>query len=1069
MSYAGYLRIGVICGLLLIAGCSRTHYRVRADRETYGILQEKTIGRPWAPSPSFNIFPQPGSRFFDPTPIDDPMLPTPAPQLYAFELPEIPERDPQRFRPKETDGNAEGQTGQKPPKPEPLQSSRVRGSAPSRARTSVSDLPQETSEPPVMLVTHRAQAEFVQSLPVIQKSDEQEEQKPPKSSKPKKQDELKINPIPESIWDSIPEKCRRRMFEFESIREEYKRTREEYEETYGEELPDPVRDESQRLALEDIVKLALTNSREYQTQKEILYAVALALSFERFQFALKFDPLGNSQIVDYIHNRTGGIETNTLSTPTTFNGSTLLATGGTVLSAFANRVVLTFNGPEGFAADITSEWLFTASQSLFQRDIVLEPLTQTERDVVYAARDYARFRKTFFRNLAFQYYNLLTTYRNIEIESQNYFSNYRAFAQQEAEFLSGKLFGGSPRSRVQVDQIEQNALASRNRLIAVCNNLESLLDSLKLTIGIPPELAINLDLTELEEITLRDQTTIETELVSRAGRILQKERARVLRIIEQGAKGKFEREQATLLNYSIELARRLLSGRLSREQLGQKAAKDTKLEQVLAEMLLEDARLGVKFDRAVLATQNKARPELLYGRTITLIESVRTLIDRQLDLAELLDADDEKITKFRNQQVSLGERLKELGEQFDRVFDAREFKKVPELLKTANQRLAEAETLAKSTAKLLPTQKLTAEQRFEKALSTSEFLLKQAKTFVDANPFGLTAVEIGVDDAMLTAVTQRYDLMNLRGLQADAWRQIKLAADDLKSIVNLRATQIFRTDPIKDRPFAFNADNLETRLFLEVDAPLNRKAQRNIFRLALINYQAALRAKIELEDNIKLAVRDDLRDLDLDVEQYRIGVSSAALAFERVRSTLEQLNRGIPGVAARDFLEAQQDKTAALSAVTSQHIGYIQNRIDLFLDLELLTVDEDGFWEKLYDEKYQPKPRYQLPMVPPYGVLPRHVWHSHKIKRLLQVPPGETTNWNPDPSEPEEPKESDLGNGTEKKQQKKPETLPPPTPAEDTVLVPYFPRVPSQPETVGVSSNQFLHPEPVRMAVPRVP
>ncbi len=87
----------------------------------------------------------------------------------------------------------------------------------------------------------------------------------------------------------------------------------------------------------------------------------------------------------------------------------------TLLARFANRVVLTFDGPEGFSKEIGSDLLFTFTQSLFQRDVRLNPLIQAERNLVYASRDFASFRRDFFFRIASSYYGLLTTYRSIEI------------------------------------------------------------------------------------------------------------------------------------------------------------------------------------------------------------------------------------------------------------------------------------------------------------------------------------------------------------------------------------------------------------------------------------------------------------------------------------------------------------------------------------------------------------------------------------------------------------------------------------------------------------------------------
>ena len=172
------------------------------------------------------------------------------------------------------------------------------------------------------------------------------------------------------------------------------------------------------------------------------------------------------------------------------------------------------------------------------------------------------------------------------------------------------------------------------------------------------------------------------------------------------------------------------------------------------------------------------------------------------------------------------------------------------------------------------------------------------------------------------------------------------------------------------------------------DLPVNRRAQRNSFRRSLIFYNAGLRQLMQLEDNIKLAVRNDLRNLAIGKTQYSISVRGAALANERLVSTkVEFLVVGTQ--TARDFSEAQASYTRELNQVATDHINYLTDRMQLFLDLELLVLDENGFWPELYDEEFQPEPFYQLPCyaLPGYGELP-HVWYSKRIKRMLHIPPG---------------------------------------------------------------------------------
>ena len=155
----------------------------------------------------------------------------------------------------------------------------------------------------------------------------------------------------------------------------------------------------------------MLNSREYQREKELLYEAALNLSLERFAYTTKFSVRGTTVDSTYTHSVRDGTTVNSLAFPSALSGDKLLATGGTLLGRFANDVVLTFNGPTGFAADISSEMLFEITQSVFQRDVLLEPLIQSERNLVYAARRFARFRKEFFFDIASTYYNVLLTYR----------------------------------------------------------------------------------------------------------------------------------------------------------------------------------------------------------------------------------------------------------------------------------------------------------------------------------------------------------------------------------------------------------------------------------------------------------------------------------------------------------------------------------------------------------------------------------------------------------------------------------------------------------------------------------
>jgi hypothetical protein len=417
------------------------------------------------------------------------------------------------------------------------------------------------------------------------------------------------------------------------------------------------------------------------------------------------------------------------------------------------------------------------------------------------------------------------------------------------------------------------------------------------------------------------------------------------------------------------------------------------LELLLDRMSTDEARLLIQFNRFVLE-QNERRDapkEQIFWRTLDLIDSMLVLVDRQTDLAVRLgNGAAAGVRDVRRQLAELRARHEQIRLELEKATKAQDLDRIPQLITAAEDLLADAEALASSANALTQYVEPSGEEAQQGTLRQVDQLLADSQRLQTQDAGGLTPIQIDMDAAMLTALVTRFDLMNERGGLADFWRRIKLAGDDLKSVLNLNASQSIRTRSGYNRPFDFTFEDSQTRLGLSVDTPLNRKSQRNAFRLSLLDYNAALRNLMAAEDDVKLAVRNDLRQLQLDREQYQIAVASAALAYERVISTRLQLQLGVANVLARDFLEAQTAYSASLSAVARQHIGYITDRIQLFRDLELLEVDDGGFWRKLYDEQYQPAPAFQLPGYarPAYGCLPPGVCYSQEVRRMQRVPTG---------------------------------------------------------------------------------
>jgi outer membrane protein TolC len=244
-----------------------------------------------------------------------------------------------------------------------------------------------------------------------------------------------------------------------------------------------------KLTPERAVELGILNSRAYQTALEDLYLTALQLTLNRFEFDCHWFLTNNTL---WTHFGSSDTEINTLSSASTFGFTRNLYAGGQLMAEFANNLVVTFSGVNQTAW--SSNLIATFTQPLLRgagRRVRLEGLTEAERQVLYAVRDFARFRKRFYVNVTTEqaggYLSLLLqvqNVRNLEADLKSQEQNYRL---HEAQFKAETV------STIQVDQAYQSYLQSRLALIQARANLETSLDSYKISLGLPPSLPVALD------------------------------------------------------------------------------------------------------------------------------------------------------------------------------------------------------------------------------------------------------------------------------------------------------------------------------------------------------------------------------------------------------------------------------------------------------------------------------------------------------------------------------------------------------------------------------------------------
>jgi outer membrane protein TolC len=208
--------------------------------------------------------------------------------------------------------------------------------------------------------------------------------------------------------------------------------------------------------------------------------------------------------------------------------------------------------------------------------------------------------------------------------------------------------------------------------------------------------------------------------------------------------------------------------------------------------------------------------------------------------------------------------------------------------------------------------------------------------------------EVASDRAVKLALAKRLDLRTAKGRVYDAQRDVFVAADSLRAELTLVGSA-----QAGERRGVRSADSGNASLdpgegyysaLLTLDLPLERTAERNDYRKSLLSLQEAVRAFQELEDGVKLAVRDRLRELLEAREGLRTQAEAVRLAQKRVQSVEMFFELGRAEV--RDLLDAQSSLITAQNGLTSAAVSYRVAELELQRDLGVLEVNEQGLWQE---------------------------------------------------------------------------------------------------------------------------
>lgn len=195
--------------------------------------------------------------------------------------------------------------------------------------------------------------------------------------------------------------------------------------------------------------------------------------------------------------------------------------------------------------------------------------------------------------------------------------------------------------------------------------------------------------------------------------------------------------------------------------------------------------------------------------------------------------------------------------------------------------------------------------------------------------------EFSEEDVIETALALRLDLANKSDAIDDAERKVLVAKDSLRAGLNLAAS----TDYI-DSPKGYNSI---AGIGMALDLPLDRMAESNKYRKALIALNQRQREFEEATDTVVLEIRQDYRDLTNAAERYHVQLDSLELAQKRLNNTLLLMQYGRAN--SRRVLDAQKDLFDAQNAATDAMTNHTVAMLNFYRDTGVLQVKPDGMWE----------------------------------------------------------------------------------------------------------------------------
>ncbi len=259
----------------------------------------------------------------------------------------------------------------------------------------------------------------------------------------------------------------------------------------GEIIEDRTVTNRRVLSLEGAMQLAVQNSREYQTEKERLYLTALSLTGSRYEFTPRF--LNSAVGMGYEGNADG--QSSGYMRPR-LTLSQFFKTGGNLSVELANSLLRYYTGKPDGALGSTAINAFSVNLSqpilrgFGRKNPQVEALTQAQRDVIYAVRDFTQYQKQFAVDIVSDYFSLL----NRKTQVRNFYTNYLRRAEL-TEYFEARAVDRANAN--QVEDARSAELSARISYVTAVAGYLNQMDTFKIRLGIPVSETVYLEDSEL--------------------------------------------------------------------------------------------------------------------------------------------------------------------------------------------------------------------------------------------------------------------------------------------------------------------------------------------------------------------------------------------------------------------------------------------------------------------------------------------------------------------------------------------------------------------------------------------